>query len=135
MIFLDSSFLIAYKIENDSHHAEAKKIMSEIVSGNHGRVFISDYIFDETITVVFARSRKLSEASDLGEKIEKSIKMLKIDEKNFNDAWEIFKNQKNTNLSFTDCSSISIMKNNDIKNIATFDKAFTKIKDINVIMN
>jgi len=48
-------------------------------------------------------------------------------------SWNIFKEQKNNKLSFTDCTNIAIMRINKIKNIATFDKDFKDIEGINVV--
>ena len=36
-------------------------------------------------------------------------------------------------FSFTDCTTLALMEKENIKNIATFDKDFKKIKEINVI--
>jgi len=46
---------------------------------------------------------------------------------------EFFKKQKETGFSFTDCTSISIMRRMNIRNIATFDRDFLKLKEVNVI--
>ena len=61
--------------------------------------------------------------------------MRKVDREIFDNAWQIFKEQKNTKLSFTDCTILAIMRNEGISNIATFDKDFKKIDGINVIQN
>jgi len=45
----------------------------------------------------------------------------------------LFSKQKNTILSFTDCTTVSVMRENNIKNIATFDEDFGKIKGINTV--
>jgi len=45
----------------------------------------------------------------------------------------IFCKQKETALSFTDCTTISVMQENDIEKIATFDGDFGKISRIKVI--
>jgi predicted nucleic acid-binding protein len=133
MIFLDSSFLVAVEVKTDQNHEKAIKIRDEIIRGKFGGTFISDYIFDETITVTFGRTKKLQKAVLVGNQLKASSKILKVNEKVFNKAWEIFKKQKETHFSFTDCTTIVIMDENKIKNIATFDEDFKKIKEINVI--
>ena len=45
----------------------------------------------------------------------------------------LFSKQKNTTLSFIDCTTVSVIRENDIKNIATFDEGFGKIKGINTV--
>ena len=133
MIFLDSSFLVSVEVETDEHHERAIKIRDKIIKGEFGNPVISDYIFDETITVTFGRTKNLHKTIVAGENLMNSADLVKIDEKIFEDGWEIFKNQKNTRFSFTDCITISLMKNENILNIATFDKDFNKVKGINIV--
>jgi|SRR3989344_5584148 len=133
MIFLDSSLIVADKIENDQHHKEAAKTMNDIATGKYGNPLISDYIFDEILTVIFSRSKKLPIAIETGQEIRNSVEIRRITESDFEDAWQIFKNQKNTKLSFTDCTTLALMLKEGIRNIATFDQDFSKIKEINVV--
>jgi len=133
MIFLDSSFLVSVEVETDQNHEKAIKIRDEIIEGKFDKTVISDYIFDETITVTFGKTKDLNKAVLVGSNLKKSAEMIKIDEKSFEEAWEIFKNQKDTTFSFTDCTTVTLIKKENIANIATFDKDFKKIKGINVI--
>ena len=133
MIFIDSSLIVADKIENDQHHKEAAKTMNDIATGKYGNPLISDYIFDEILTVIFSRSKKLPIAIETGQEIRNSVEIRRITESDFEDAWQIFKNQKNTKLSFTDCTTLALMLKEGIRNIATFDQDFSKIKEINVV--
>lgn len=133
MILLDSSFIVAYKVEDDQHYLEAESLIKKINSGMYGPILISDYIFDEVITVLFNRTKKLQIAIEGGEELRRAVQMIKIDDKLFEEAWEVFKQQKNTKLSFTDCTILVLMKKRGIKNIATFDEDFKKIIGVNVI--
>mgnify|MGYP001574466605 FL=1 len=133
MIFIDSSILISAEVETDQNHDNAKKIMEDIIDGKYGMPVISDYVFDETVTVTFGRTGNLEKASLVGEKLKAATKLLKVGDTDFDESWEIFQAQKNTKFSFTDCTILSLMKSNGVRNIATFDKDFKKIKEINVI--
>ena len=132
MIFLDSSFLIGYKIENDEHHERALKIMKDISSGVYGEVVFSDYVFDETLTVIFGKSKILQEAVSLGDQLLGSVLFLSVDEVAFQETFDLFRDQKTT-LSFTDCSIVVLMRSHGIKKLATFDKEFEKIEGIEVV--
>ncbi|MBI2543418.1 MAG: type II toxin-antitoxin system VapC family toxin [Candidatus Aenigmarchaeota archaeon] len=133
MIILDTSFLVSYKIENDENHEKAAKIKGDIVDGKYGNPVISDYIFDETLTVVFVRSKNLSVAVEMGDELRNFVKIIKIGDDVLEGSWDLFKNQKDTTFSFTDCTSVALMKNENIINIATFDGDFKKIKEISVV--
>ena len=93
MIFLDSSFLIGYKIENDHHHERALKIMKDISSGTYGEAVFSDYVFDETLTVVFGKSKILQEAVSLGDQLLSSALLLRVDESVFQETFDLFREQ------------------------------------------
>ena len=56
-----------------------------------------------------------------------------IDKDIFEETFEIFIEQKNTKLSFVDCSIITLMRKNNINYLATFDKDFNEIDGIKVV--
>jgi len=133
LILIDSNIFVAYSVEDDSNHEEAVKVISKIINGDFGLVFTSDYVFDETITVTLIKSKSFEKAIQVGEYIRSSVEILKVCEEIFDDTWGIFKSQKNSKLSFTDCSNIALMKDKGIRYLATFDKEFRKVEAIEVI--
>lgn len=133
MILLDTSFIVAYYNIRDENHSKAEDLMEDLEAGKYGTLCITDYIFDESTTVAFIRLKSLSETVKIGELIRKSTGLLEVEKSDFEDAWDLFKKQEATAFSFTDCSTLIMMKENNIKNIATFDEDFLKVKGINVI--
>ncbi len=133
MIFLDASYLVALEVESDSNHEKAIKIRDRLIKGEFGNSFISDYIFDETMTVTFGKIKNLERAASAGTDLRNSSVLVKIDESDFEETWNLFRKQEGTKLSFTDCSNLVIMKRMGIKSIATFDEGFDKIKEVNVV--
>ncbi len=133
MIFLDSSFIVACKIEDDENHRKAIDYLTKIIEERYENFITSDFIFDEVVTVVFVKTKDINAAIDAGSILRVSSIIKKIDEEVFEKSWEIFKEQRNTKLSFTDCSTIALMVKEGIKNIATFDSDFKKIKYVNIL--
>ncbi len=133
MIFLDTSFLLAYFNDRDDHHQKATKIIRDIAAKKYGTTFMTDYIFNETVTVALMRMKDIGKIVWVGNYLLNSLKLMRIEEDVFFDAWKIFQSQKGTRLGFTDCTTIAMMKQNGINNIATFDKDFTKINGINCV--
>ncbi|HUY70156.1 MAG TPA: PIN domain-containing protein [Candidatus Baltobacteraceae bacterium] len=133
MIILDTSLLVSYEVSGDSNHAKAADLMVDIASGRFGNIVLSDYIFDETLTVTLVRGKSLEKAVAAGKRIREGSSILGIDKDIFEAAWTLFEEQSKSKFSFTDCTTLALMEYNGIKNIATFDKEFTKIKGINVI--
>lgn len=132
-ILLDSSFLIAYYNPLDEHRKKAIKIMDDLIIGKYGNPYVSDYIFDEVVTVIFIRTKDLKLSNNVGDVLRDSLGLFDVDEEVFDNAWKIFKNQKNTNFSFTDCTILAVMQERGISHIATFDEDFLKFEGIKVV--
>ena len=133
MILLDSSLIVAYSNEADENHVKALRLMGTMDEGKYGTLSITDYVFDEVVTVMLLKTKDLARVADLGKNILDAIILFRIDEDAFDLAWRIFRDQLNEELSFTDCTTIAVCRMNGISNIGTFDEDFQKIEDLNVI--
>ncbi len=133
MIFLDTSFLVAYIVEKDTNHEKAVSLMKEIVEGEHGSAITSEYVFEETVTVVLVRSRSLESAVKTGDIIKESIPVLDVGNNVFEASWKRFRNQKNTKLSFTDCTILEMVESNHLDKLATFDREFEGADNFKVL--
>jgi len=123
-VFLDASFLIAYHNRKDENHKKAVKWIRDIRK-KKVRFVISDYIFDEILTVLLVRgSKELSVSA--GRKILESgfVTLIQVDNAVFNKAWRIYQNYSDKNWSFTDCTSYVLMKGLGILKGASFDEHF-----------
>ncbi|MBI2546771.1 type II toxin-antitoxin system VapC family toxin [Candidatus Woesearchaeota archaeon] len=130
-ILIDASVFCAYANSRDVHHARAQGIFQEIISGKHGTAITTDYLFDETVSVINRKSSR-ENAVEAGKLILGSeILMAKIDNLCFQKSWELF--QGNKDLSFTDCTNVAFMRIFGIKKIATFDRGFRSVADLHVI--
>ena len=135
MIFIDSNIFISYYNVDDQNNKLAIKIIKDIEQKKYGEPITSDYIFDETMTVTLLRTKNKKRTIELGLYILKSnIKFLKVEKEIFKKAWNLFCNS-NFKMSFTDFTNQAFLEKFDIKNIATFDREFKKIKNINIIDN
>ncbi len=132
MILLDTSFIIAFYSEVDKNHKKARELMKRIVVKEFGDLFISDYIIDEVATGLLKKTGITETVRICGELLE-SAYLLTIDEALFYNSLDLFKKQKNTLLSFTDCSNVAVMDYRGIKNLAAFDDDFKSVKSINLI--
>lgn len=125
-IFLDTSALIAYYNVDDEHHAEASGVMKKIREGEIPltRFYITDYVFDETVTFMECVLKRHGLALDVGEALLTSpfTTMHRIDEESFREAWDLFRERRG--YSFTDCTSFIAMKRHGITHAFTFDGHF-----------
>ncbi len=109
-IFLDTSFLVAFYNKRDKNHSKARRLISD---ENKSTVFvISDYVFDQILTVLLVRGGK-SLSVEAGRKIieDERIDILQIDENIFEKAWLVYQSFLDKEWSFTDCTSYVLMKN------------------------
>ncbi|MGQ9468704.1 MAG: type II toxin-antitoxin system VapC family toxin [Nitrososphaerales archaeon] len=89
----------------------------------------SDYVFNEAVTVALIRTRRIDIALSvgkmiLGELIEPFVIILRVNGEAFREAWDIFSQYAERGLSFTDCTSISLMKMKGIEKMTSFDADF-----------
>ncbi len=124
-IFIDTSFFKALIDHNDQFHPLAVKIWEE-VRGSGYQLVSSNYIIDETVTLLRARAG-LSAVMSFREILTNS-RLIKIARVSVNDeakGWNWI--QKDwSNLSFSDCVSFSQMKRLGINKACTFDKHFSR---------
>ncbi len=134
-IFIDAGIFIAYVNEKDKLHAQASGLIDDIIENKHGAAFTSNAVFDEAVTFLLYKTGDVRNAARvrdfiLGNK-EKDIlqfmNLIFVDKEVLNKGWEIFEKFASKKLSFTDCTTIELMKTRDIEYLASFDGGFDGI--------
>lgn len=128
-IFIDSSYLIAIAVNNDSNTEKAlqlKELLSE-------ECYISDKVINEVVTVVNTRGNYKQAVIVYhymvdNFKIINEYEILNYTEKTI----QIFEKYEG-NLSFTDSAIIVLMLEMGINNLLSFDHGFKREGRINVI--
>ena len=125
MIFIDTSAWYAVEVADDVNHEAACKFLAKIASGKHGIAVTTDYVLDETLTLLRSR-RDLASASSFIDKIKKSksIRIFWVDESLFEKALEVFRKSERKSWSFTDCTSFALMGDLSVSEAFTFDSHF-----------
>ncbi len=134
-IFIDTGVFVGYVNKKGKNHDIAVNLLEDIMRNRYRAAFASDYIFDEAVTVALYRTKDIRKAIDAGELIigsrEKGIaqfvNILPVSKVIFNEAWKSFLKYPEKMLSFTDCTSIALIKGREIDYIASFDKDFDGI--------
>jgi predicted nucleic acid-binding protein len=127
MGFVDTCILFAGFIKKDKYHKKAKKILMKLSEGKK-KIFYSDYVLTETLTLTKKRKGKAEANKLLDLMINSEMILLKVEHKHIAMAIELFK--KYDKLSFTDCTNIALMLDFGIKTIYSFDKEFDSIPKI-----
>jgi len=134
-VFIDTGLFIAYINKRDEHHIKASGIIEDVMKNKYGMVFTSNMVFDEAMTFILYKTGNVKKAMGVGDLIlgneEKAIgrfiKMLFVDEDILEKGWDIFVKYADKKLSFTDCSTIELMKSRNIGHLASFDAGFDGI--------
>ncbi len=133
MIVLDSSFIIAYHNTHDLHHAAARPVMEEIISGKWGQPLLLEYVFLEVVTVLLAR-RGLPVASNVASILLQAQELDFVPcSELFLESLETFRAQGTAGLSFTDAAIVTVARREDVGVVATFDRDFRNIEGITVV--
>lgn len=127
MIFVDSSAWYAFHVEDDENHAAARDFLRTLQEGRHGRLVTSDYILDETITLLRLRVGA-SIAAQFARTILGSMTtlLLWIDQPIFDNALRRLEQHADKRWSFTDCTTFSIMEQLHIQDAFAFDHNFAE---------
>lgn len=133
---MDTTVLVAISNKRDKHHDKAKRLVRTILKEKiHPTIFVSDYIFDETISVVLARTknepdkfrRKILELIDNIVYHSRFVRVIHVDEVTHSSALTYLRKEKTFLASLTDWISAVTMKSRNIKEILSFDADFDKI--------
>jgi hypothetical protein len=123
-IFLDTCLFFGTYNINDALHKDAIAIYVSAFSGRWGMIYTSDYIIDETSTLLKVKASPSLSLQFLKAVIEsKGISIITIDGEIFERSCKIFeKYHEKPGLSFTDAATISVMKSLELDALASFDE-------------
>ena len=123
-VFMDSAGFLALWDAGDAHHAAATRLQAEL-SGKRRRFVTSDYIVDETTTLLLIRHSHAA-AADFVDTIERSeaLRLEWIGPERFHRSAGLFRRHADKRWSFTDCVSFTLMRELRIRDAFTTDHHF-----------
>ncbi len=130
-LFVDTWGWLALRDRKESGHQEVKEFYRQF-RGRKGIICTSDYVLDETITLLFRRLPFRAAKGSLL-KMDKAIKegYLQVEwvsPERFEKARELrLKYQDKPKISFTDLTSMVIMKELSVNNIMSGDEHFEHV--------
>lgn len=127
MIFVDAGAWIAISNPRDQHHREAVTIYNRMQQ-QETYFLTTDYVIDETLTrlrydtnhsiaVMFLGRIELLVETDV-------LTLVEIDKDVFEKAKALFREYDSARLSFTDCTSFVVCRENNIREAFAFDQHF-----------
>ncbi|MFC7075152.1 type II toxin-antitoxin system VapC family toxin [Haloarcula halophila] len=134
-VFVDTGVFYAQQDEDTERHDAATRAMRAIAGGRFGRPVTSDYVYDETVTLTLSRSNDPAQAAAVGDRIRghgsfpEAVRMLFVGHEQFHDAIEIRRAYDDQALSFTDATTVAVMRDRGIDHVLSFDDDFDGILD------
>ena len=122
-LFIDTGAWYALFDRRDVHHQGARDFFQSLKT-RAVRLVTSDYVFDETVTVLRYRAgHRIARA--FGEHLHRSqIACEEVDRTTRDVAWQIFVDHEDQDFSFTDCTSFALMRLHGIQDAFGFDRHF-----------
>lgn len=125
-IFIDTNVWVALFNPGDALHEQARNVASSLHSGNFELVS-SNYVLAECFTVI-AKKCGMRAARDFRQYLNnrRTVRVVWIEETIDETMWDIFRAQKNAEISFVDASNIALMRSYRLSRLLTFDRALQK---------
>ncbi len=130
-IFLDTGFYYALLSKKDKNYKRAHEILKEMAEGLYGRICTSNFVFDESMTLINVRTN--GNRTDLLEKMrslflgtEPIAEMVAVENQWLQEIvyLQIKITKKGNAISFTDCSNIILCQRRLLTKIVSFDSHY-----------
>jgi hypothetical protein len=134
-VIVDTGVLYADHDRDASRHDVASDALETVYDGELGLPFVSDYVYDEAITLTLRRAGSFSAAKRLGERLRgvdpypAAYEMLHVSAAVFADAVDVFERYDDQRLSFTDATTVALCRRHDVDSVLSFDDDFDGIVD------
>ncbi len=124
MIFIDTTMWVSAIDASDELHEDGKAVLGKLVEGNLPLTVTTDFVLDETLTMLKKRGAKPSKVAEDVQNIVSSMRVniVYVDEMLFKES--LYNYTKYATLSFTDAVSLTVMLRLKIGEVYSHDKDF-----------
>ncbi|NIB98478.1 type II toxin-antitoxin system VapC family toxin [Halobacterium sp. R2-5] len=128
-VLVDTGVVYADHDTDAARHEEASEALDAVYDGVLGQPYVSDYVYDEAVTLTAARG-DASSAKRLGERLRgagrypEAYELLRVSEDIFEDAIDVFEQYDDHRLSFTDATTIAAVERRGLDGVLSFDDDF-----------
>lgn len=133
-VFIDTPVLYAHHDENHPDHETVRDAFDVLLDGQLGRLYTSDYVYDEVVTLAAERTDQES-ARELGKRLRGAgdypsvLEFEHLTTRQFSNATTIFDRYDESGFSFTDATTVAVMEDTDIEYLVTPDEVFDGLVD------
>ncbi len=129
-LLIDTGVLYADHDMDASRHDAAVSALESVYDGSFGQPYITDYIFDEAVTLSRKRTGTHAAAVQLSDRLRgagpypETYELLRVSAAIFTDAVELFERYDDQSLSFTDATIVATLERHEIDRVLSFDDDF-----------
>lgn len=126
-VFVDTGGWMACADQADPAHARSRAARDAVLEGGQ-TLITTDFVVDETLTLIRFRLG-LRAANAWWQQIDGSARLRweRIDADHFERARSLFFHYRDKDLSFTDCTSIAVMRELKLPTVLTTDRHFQQM--------
>lgn len=134
-VLLDTGFVLALSYTDDTNSSRATDLFEEVTAGEHGAAFVTDYVVDEVLTLIWVRTRRSVAVRQLADLLlakkpeERPGRLVFVGDAAFHEAARLYL-RMHERLSFTDCTSLAAMGELRITKVATFERGFDGLCEV-----
>ena len=138
--YIDTGLFIALVFDDDNNHIRAQELfLKELIKlSKYRRLYTSEAVLIETASFIHSPGRRLKK-QDAFRKVKQimnivaykpyRVEVLYLDATSLNDAIDLY-NKYEGNKDFVDVINVSLMRQNSIASIASFDSDYDEFEDI-----
>jgi hypothetical protein len=129
-VFVDTGVFYAHHDTDASRHNVGSQALTRVLrSPEYGQVLTSEYVYDETVTLTYRRTGRVSDAMEVGRRIRgegypDAIELLYSSPQLFEKAVDVFEQYDDHGLSFTDATTVALCERHGIDGVLSFDDDF-----------
>ncbi len=125
MIFVDTGAWYALESPDDRNHRAAMAFLRELSKGRLGTMVTTDYVLDETMTLLSMKFGAAAASRFLAKVREsESVDVIWVGEQAFWEAAKLLEERGDKRWSFTDCTSFVAMRGLNVESAFVFDVNF-----------
>ncbi|WP_436911114.1 type II toxin-antitoxin system VapC family toxin [Halosimplex marinum] len=134
-VVIDSGVFYAHADMDATRHDTAVRAFDVVIDGDEGQPYVSDYLYDEAVTLTLSRTGSFEQAKRVGRRIRGAgeypdlVTLEHVDRSVFRDGVAAFERFDDQGLSFTDATTVALMEKRDIDSVLSFDDDFDGIVD------
>lgn len=132
-VLVDTGVVYADHDMDATCHDTAASALEAVYDGGFGQPYISDYVFDESVTLTRTCTGSHAAATGLSDRLRgrdrypRVYDLLYVTAAVFADSIEVFERYDDQDLSFTDATSVALIRRHDIDGILSYADDFDGI--------